>query len=121
MEARTAAHASLDPIAAHASLDPIAALLSFYVMAAALADARGRNPDVPRHLKKVTETHGCEIRFSCARSRTEAWASGAIVREVRCMKAEGTDAMKVWLFMRSKTAATSTLTTVGLVEAPANA
>ncbi len=37
------------------------------------------------------------------------------------MKAEGTDAMKVWLFMRSKTAATSTLTTVGLVEAPANA
>jgi glutamine---fructose-6-phosphate transaminase (isomerizing) len=38
-------------------LDPIAAIVSFYVMAAALAQARGRNPDTPRHLKKVTETH----------------------------------------------------------------
>ncbi|WP_175105285.1 SIS domain-containing protein [Pararobbsia alpina] len=38
-------------------LDPIAAVVSFYVMAAALAVARGRNPDTPRHLKKVTETH----------------------------------------------------------------
>jgi len=42
---------------AHAALDPIAAILSFYVMAAALAAARGRNPDAPRHLNKVTETH----------------------------------------------------------------
>jgi glutamine---fructose-6-phosphate transaminase (isomerizing) len=41
----------------HAALDPIAAIVSFYVMAAGLAEARGRNPDVPRHLKKVTETH----------------------------------------------------------------
>lgn len=42
---------------AHAALDPIAAILSFYVMAADLAVARGRNPDTPRHLNKVTETH----------------------------------------------------------------
>jgi glucosamine--fructose-6-phosphate aminotransferase (isomerizing) len=41
----------------HAALDPIAAILSFYVMAAGLAAARGRNPDAPRHLNKVTETH----------------------------------------------------------------
>jgi glucosamine--fructose-6-phosphate aminotransferase (isomerizing) len=42
---------------APAALDPIAAILSFYVMAAGLAAARGRNPDAPRHLMKVTETH----------------------------------------------------------------
>jgi glucosamine--fructose-6-phosphate aminotransferase (isomerizing) len=42
---------------AHAALDPTAAILSFYVMAAGLAAARGRNPDAPRHLNKVTETH----------------------------------------------------------------
>ena len=42
---------------AHSALDPIAAILSFYVMAADLAVARGRNPDTPRHLNKVTETH----------------------------------------------------------------
>ncbi|WP_028219999.1 SIS domain-containing protein [Paraburkholderia oxyphila] len=39
------------------ALDPIAAILSFYVMAASLAAARGRNPDEPRYLNKVTETH----------------------------------------------------------------
>ncbi|MBN3728750.1 SIS domain-containing protein [Burkholderia sp. Ac-20379] len=43
--------------AAHAALDPVAAILSFYVMAAQLAVARGRDPDAPRHLNKVTETH----------------------------------------------------------------
>jgi len=37
-------------------LNPIAAVLGFYVMAAQLAVARGRNPDTPRFLKKVTET-----------------------------------------------------------------
>jgi glutamine---fructose-6-phosphate transaminase (isomerizing) len=42
---------------AHAALDPIAAIPSFYVMAAGLAAARGRNPDAPRHLNKITETH----------------------------------------------------------------
>ena len=41
----------------HAALDPIASALSFYVMAAGLAVSRGRNPDAPRHLNKVTETH----------------------------------------------------------------
>ena len=41
----------------HPALDPIAAILTFYVMAAGLAAARGRNPDAPRHLNKVTETH----------------------------------------------------------------
>ena len=42
---------------ANPALDPIAAILSFYVMAADLSAARGRNPDAPRHLNKVTETH----------------------------------------------------------------
>jgi glucosamine--fructose-6-phosphate aminotransferase (isomerizing) len=42
---------------AHPMLDPIAAILSFYVMAAGLAAARGRNPDTPHHLQKVTQTH----------------------------------------------------------------
>jgi len=42
---------------ADAALDPVAAILSFYVMAARLAAARGRNPDEPRYLNKVTETH----------------------------------------------------------------
>ena len=42
--------------AADPALDPIAAILSFYVMAASLAAARGRNPDEPRYLHKVTET-----------------------------------------------------------------
>lgn len=41
----------------HTALDPIAAIVPFYVMAARLADARGRNPDTPQHLNKVTETH----------------------------------------------------------------
>lgn len=47
------------PLAAsrHVALDPIAAIQSFYVMAAELAAARGRDPDAPRHLNKITETH----------------------------------------------------------------
>jgi glutamine---fructose-6-phosphate transaminase (isomerizing) len=44
--------AMTDPV-----LNAIPAALSFYVMAAQLAEARGRDPDQPRHLKKVTETH----------------------------------------------------------------
>lgn len=39
------------------ALDPIAAISTFYVMAAGLAAARGRDPDTPRHLSKITETH----------------------------------------------------------------
>ena len=38
-------------------LDPIAAVQSFYPMVEALAQARGLNPDQPRHLAKVTKTH----------------------------------------------------------------
>lgn len=41
----------------HPALDPIAAILSFYRMAEGLALARGRDPDSPRHLKKITETY----------------------------------------------------------------
>ncbi len=42
--------------AAHPLLDPIAAIQSFYVAAEALARSRGRHPDLPRYLSKVTET-----------------------------------------------------------------
>ncbi|WER47610.1 SIS domain-containing protein [Cupriavidus sp. WKF15] len=42
--------------AAHPLLDPIAAIQSFYLAAEALARARGRHPDQPRYLSKVTET-----------------------------------------------------------------
>ncbi|TWI56558.1 glutamine--fructose-6-phosphate transaminase [Pseudomonas duriflava] len=43
--------------AGHPDLDPILAIQSFYRMAAALAEARGLNPDQPPHLQKVTCTH----------------------------------------------------------------
>lgn len=50
--------ATLPLVAApHAALDPIAAIQSFYVMAAQLAAERGRDPDQPRYLNKITETH----------------------------------------------------------------
>lgn len=38
------------------ALDPLLAIQSFYLMAARLSEARGLNPDVPRHLSKVTCT-----------------------------------------------------------------
>ena len=38
------------------SLDPIAAIQSFYLMVDALSQARGMDPDRPRHLRKVTAT-----------------------------------------------------------------
>ena len=38
-------------------LDPIALIQSFYPMVEALARERGRNPDEPRFLAKVTRTH----------------------------------------------------------------
>lgn len=41
----------------HEDLDPIAVVQSFYPMVEALARARGRNPDAPPHLNKVTRTH----------------------------------------------------------------
>ncbi|WP_397453020.1 SIS domain-containing protein [Pseudomonas sp. NA-150] len=37
-------------------LEPLTMIQGFYLMAQALAEARGRNPDQPRFLKKVTET-----------------------------------------------------------------
>lgn len=42
---------------AHEDLDPISMAQSFYPMVEALARARGRDPDRPRHLAKVTQTH----------------------------------------------------------------
>jgi glucosamine--fructose-6-phosphate aminotransferase (isomerizing) len=44
------------PVAATPDLDPIVAVQAFYVMAAQLAEARGMDPDRPRHLSKVTKT-----------------------------------------------------------------
>jgi glucosamine--fructose-6-phosphate aminotransferase (isomerizing) len=38
-------------------LDPISLIQSFYPMVEQLARARGRNPDAPRFLAKVTKTH----------------------------------------------------------------
>ncbi len=40
----------------HAGLDPISMIQTFYASAERIAAARGRNPDTPRLLKKVTET-----------------------------------------------------------------
>ncbi|RJG21388.1 SIS domain-containing protein [Massilia cavernae] len=45
------------PVAATPDLDPIVAIQAFYVMAAKLSEARGMDPDKPRHLNKVTKTH----------------------------------------------------------------
>ena len=44
------------PDAGHPMLTPIAALHAFYRVAEATARARGRNPDQPPHLNKVTRT-----------------------------------------------------------------
>ena len=41
----------------HEDLDPIAVVQSLYPMVEALARARGRDPDAPPHLSKVTRTH----------------------------------------------------------------
>lgn len=45
------------PVAAIPDLDPIVAIQAFYVMAAKLSEARGMDPDRPRHLSKVTKTN----------------------------------------------------------------
>jgi glucosamine--fructose-6-phosphate aminotransferase (isomerizing) len=37
-------------------LDPLLAIQTFYIVAAKVAERRGLNPDVPRHLSKVTLT-----------------------------------------------------------------
>lgn len=46
----------LPALAAHPAIEPILTIQSFYRMASDLALARGRNPDSPPHLNKVTET-----------------------------------------------------------------
>ncbi len=40
----------------HSLTDPVSIIASFYLLAEAVARARGRDPDNPRNLKKVTET-----------------------------------------------------------------
>jgi glucosamine--fructose-6-phosphate aminotransferase (isomerizing) len=52
----SAAHALPVVRSAHPLTDPIALIVSFYAMVEQVAQARGINPDTPRHLKKVTET-----------------------------------------------------------------
>ena len=44
------------PVADDPDLDPVVAIQAFYVLAERLARLRGFNPDVPRHLNKVTRT-----------------------------------------------------------------
>ncbi len=44
------------PESLHPLLDPIVSIQAFYMMVANLAILRGKNPDKPRNLKKVTET-----------------------------------------------------------------
>jgi glutamine---fructose-6-phosphate transaminase (isomerizing) len=57
-EADSIAGVNLLPVANAADdrLDPISIIQSFYPMVEALARARGRDPDAPRHLTKVTKT-----------------------------------------------------------------
>lgn len=45
------------PQSSHPVFDPICAIQAFYVLAAQLSTARGLDPDQPRHLQKVTQTH----------------------------------------------------------------
>ena len=47
----------LPTLAAHPVIEPLLLVQSFYRMANALSLARGRDPDRPPHLSKVTETH----------------------------------------------------------------
>lgn len=46
----------LPAISAHPATEPILLIAAFYRLASDLALARGRNPDTPPHLRKVTET-----------------------------------------------------------------
>ncbi|WP_027881311.1 SIS domain-containing protein [Meiothermus rufus] len=56
-EALALAHTPLPlPIRLYPVLDPILLAQAFYPFAVQLALARGRNPDAPRHLSKVTRT-----------------------------------------------------------------
>ncbi|MHA1571804.1 MAG: SIS domain-containing protein, partial [Alphaproteobacteria bacterium] len=44
------------PAPLHPVLDPIIAVQAFYPFVTSLAQARGYDPDAPRHLRKVTQT-----------------------------------------------------------------
>jgi glucosamine--fructose-6-phosphate aminotransferase (isomerizing) len=54
--ARVAGAVELPTVATHPALAPLAMAQSFYRLANALALQRGRDPDNPPHLRKVTET-----------------------------------------------------------------
>src|SRR5688572_7606744 len=47
---------ALPALSAHPSIEPMLMIQSFYRFANALAIARGRDPDHPPHLRKITET-----------------------------------------------------------------
>ena len=47
---------ALPTLRAHPAIEPLLMIQSFYRLANALALARGRDPDRPPHLSKVTET-----------------------------------------------------------------
>jgi glucosamine--fructose-6-phosphate aminotransferase (isomerizing) len=47
---------ALPVVEAHPVIEPMLMVQAFYRFAAALAEARGYDPDVPPHLRKVTET-----------------------------------------------------------------
>jgi len=47
---------ALPVVAAHPVIEPMLMIQSFYRLAGTLAVARGFDPDVPPHLRKVTET-----------------------------------------------------------------
>ncbi|HKE93778.1 MAG TPA: SIS domain-containing protein [Povalibacter sp.] len=53
---RAAGAIALPVVAAHPVIEPMLMIQSFYRLAVTLATARGFNPDVPPHLRKVTET-----------------------------------------------------------------
>ena len=54
--AEVAGTTALPSLAAHPVIEPLLLAQSFYAMANALSLARGRDPDRPPHLSKVTET-----------------------------------------------------------------
>ena len=54
--AETPGAVTLPALRAHPAIEPLLMLQSFYRMVDSLAAARGRDPDRPPHLNKVTET-----------------------------------------------------------------
>jgi glucosamine--fructose-6-phosphate aminotransferase (isomerizing) len=54
--AEVAGATTLPTLAAHPVIEPLLQAQAFYRMANALSLARGRDPDRPPHLSKVTET-----------------------------------------------------------------